>query len=588
MSPIRTALASALLIFGVTSCSSTVKVKTDSRLLEKQSLGSAALLKKTAGTSAAVLGAFADASVALLTSAKQLESKGLLTDAAGCYLDAALGAREQLVALKEKPGSPAEQELLRLHNSSLSRFAELWATDPRRLTDGPYLLSCGEKQFEIALSADSHYKRHYFDRMVAADAIEEEGMVRKTRAGYGAAIVGIREQRPERAEELKFYPLRGLHLPVTITIDSVQPAAPGSKKPARVTLAMRSPQLQQQARVGGRTFPLAADFSAPFAVILKGRNEASWGLGGFFKADERAGLSGLFLTEPFDSNRIPVILIHGLVSVPIIWRDIIPEMTSDPELSSRYQFMVFTYPSSYPIVQSAGLLREQLRLAREHFDPAGRTPFSRNMVVAGHSMGGILTHTLVVEMGDHLWNQFSDKPFDEIPFSPEAREKIRPLVFFEPDPAVKRAIYFSAPHRGAKMAQKGFAGLISQAAKLPTSILNTTTGVLDTMGQQDLGLKIPFDQSKVTSVQSLEPGAPMVAALEKAPYRKEVIYHSVIGDRGRGDTPNSSDGVVEYWSSHQEGAASELIVPTDHGSYKHPKAIEEFRRILREHAGLSR
>ena len=78
----------------------------------------------------------------------------------------------------------------------------------------------------------------------------------------------------------------------------------------------------------------------------------------------------------------------------------------------------------------------------------------------------------------------------------------------------------------------------------------------------------------------------MVVAMDLSPYKKGVIYHSVIGDRGKGDTPNSSDGVVEYWSSHQQGAASELIVPTDHSSYKHPKAVEDLRRILRQHAGI--
>ena len=56
-------------------------------------------------------------------------------------------------------------------------------------------------------------------------------------------------------------------------------------------------------------------------------------------------------------------------------------------------------------------------------------------------------------------------------------------------------------------------------------------------------LKIPLDK-KVTSVQSLLPGAPMVAALDIAPYHKGVTYHSIIGDRGKGNTPNSSDGAV--------------------------------------------
>lgn len=136
------------------------------------------------------------------------------------------------------------------------------------------------------------------------------------------------------------------------------------------------------------------------------------------------------------------------------------------------------------------------------------------------------------------------------------------------------------------MAQAGFAGVLSSAAKLPGEVLKQTVGVLDATSVADNQFKIPIRKS-YTSVQSLEPGAPMVAAMDASPYRKGVIYHSIIGDRGKGDTPNSSDGVVDYWSSHQEGAASELIVPTGHGSYASPLAIADFVRILREHAGMN-
>jgi hypothetical protein len=59
-----------------------------------------------------------------------------------------------------------------------------------------------------------------------------------------------------------------------------------------------------------------------------------------------------------------------------------------------------------------------------------------------------------------------------------------------------------------------------------------------------------------------------------------IPYYSIIGDRGRGDTPQSSDGVVAYWSSHLEGAQSELIVPSNHSSPRNPQAIAEVRRIL--------
>ncbi|MCB1086873.1 MAG: alpha/beta hydrolase [Verrucomicrobiae bacterium] len=577
----QTVAAMSLLSLG--ACS-TVKVQTDSGRVTKESLRSAQLLGSLVTTPVSLLGTVASTSTSVLKQAAHLESKGQSVDAAGCYLKAAADAYELLAAGTEKPGSEAEKALIDLHNSSLSRFVELWMQDPRRDgSPGPFEFTCDGEIIEAHLSPGSVYHSGYFDRAISAEAVEEKGMVSKTRDGIGAAFVGIREQRPERADELKFYPPRGLHVPVTLTMDSCRKLA-GSTKRA-VTVSQRNPMLEQAMKVNGRSFSIAADFTAPIAVLLEGRNEAMWGLQGFFDANERIKNSGLYLTEPYDPKRIPVVLIHGLVSVPIIWRDIIPSFTSEPELSTRYQFMVFTYPSSYPIAESALLLREQLAAARAHFDPEGDDPLSRNMVVAGHSMGGILTHTLVADIGDNLWKVFSDEPFDSVDIDPVRKETIRKMLFFKPDPAVRRAIFISAPHRGAKMAESGLVGLISRTAKLPMDILNSTTNVINPDEAARLHLKVSLDK-KVTAVQSLEPGAPVVKALEVSPYKKGVIYHSIIGDRGKGDTPNSSDGVVEYWSSHQDGAASELIVPTDHGAYKSPLAIDEIKRILREHVGL--
>ena len=45
-------------------------------------------------------------------------------------------------------------------------------------------------------------------------------------------------------------------------------------------------------------------------------------------------------------------------------------------------------------------------------------------------------------------------------------------------------------------------------------------------------------------------------------------------------TPNSSDGVVSYWSSHLEDTQSELIVPGSHGAYALPQTVAELKRIL--------
>jgi len=578
--PCRVALVFGLsfLLLGLTSCS-TVKVRTNSNLVSKTALESANLLGKLAGAPFAVLAEFGQSSADLLERARRHETLGRHSDAAADYLKAAVDSHLLPAAGSKSPGSESEKALVAVHNAALARFAELWVDDPRRHEPGPYYLTSGTESLEIELSAKSTYHRGYFDNFVAAQAVEEKGMARKIREGYGAPIVGIREQKPERADEMEFFPPRGLYTPVTVTMDS----ATKSGGVTRVSFSMRNPMVEDTIPVGKRNLPLAADFSAPLAVILKGRNEALSGLSGFFQAQERIEQSSIFLMEPYDPDRIPVLLIHGLISVPMIWRDIIPAMYADPEISKRYQFMVFTYPSSYPLVESSALLRSQLAALRAKYDPEGKDALSRNMVVAGHSMGGMLTHTLVADIGDNLWKQFSDTPLNEVPIEETEREDIRKLVYFEPDPAVRRAVYYSAPHRGAYMATKDIAGTVAKLAKLPTEVMRFNAELLDPrIGDH---FKIPMNK-KYTSRESLEPGAPMVVAMDISPYKKGVVYHSVMGDRGKGDTPNSSDGVVEYWSSHQDGAASELIVPTDHGSYKHPLAIEELRRILHQHAGI--
>lgn len=578
--PLATAAALPWLALLLASCS-TVKVKTRPELVTARAIESAEILKREPGPLIPEIRSFAEAGAERLSLGRRLERRGAVTDAAAGYLKTAADAHE-LLASGKAPADPAGREaLLGIHNAALARFAELWSKDPRRLDPGPYHLESGGERFVIDMSPRSPVARDYFDRFVPAAAIQSEGIVSKTRQGIGAPLVGIREQRPERAEEMKFYPRRGLHMPLTLTMDSVtRPRAAGGETDVRFSL--RNPLLEDSTRIGSLDLPLEADFSAPMSLLLKGRNEVTWGLGGFFDAQKRLEMSGIYLMEPYDPERIPVLLLHGLVSVPIIWRDIVPELASEPDISKRYQFMVFAYPSSFPIAESAKLLRDEIAALRAHYDPAGKHPLSRNLVVAGHSMGGVLSHSLVTEFGDRFWNQFSDEPFDSVPFEPELREHLRELVYFDPDPGVRRVVYFSAPHRGAHMAEMGLAGMISRVAKLPSRVVSTAQAALDPQVARSLNLKTPVN-GHATSVQSLRPGSPMLAAMDESPYKKGVAYHSVIGDRGKGDTPNSSDGVVEYWSSRQDGAASELIVPTDHGSYKHPDAIAELKRILREH-----
>ena len=89
---------------------------------------------------------------------------------------------------------------------------------------------------------------------------------------------------------------------------------------------------------------------------------------------------------------------------------------------------------------------------------------------------------------------------------------------------------------------------------------------------------------RANSVDSLSPKSRFLNAMNTIPMTPGVPYHTIIGDRGRGDSPNSSDGVVPYWSSHMNGAKTENIVPSDHAAHQNPQAMEDVMRILKKYA----
>ncbi len=90
-------------------------------------------------------------------------------------------------------------------------------------------------------------------------------------------------------------------------------------------------------------------------------------------------------------------------------------------------------------------------------------------------------------------------------------------------------------------------------------------------------------KSPSNSVDTLAPNNRFVKAVNTIPLTTVIPYHSIMSDRGKGDTPDSSDGLVPYWSSHLDGAASEKIVPSGHSAQQDPLAIEEVTRILKLH-----
>jgi hypothetical protein len=139
----------------------------------------------------------------------------------------------------------------------------------------------------------------------------------------------------------------------------------------------------------------------------------------------------------------------------------------------------------------------------------------------------------------------------------------------------------ASPLRGSNLA-KGLIGSLA-AIIIRETILSSRASreMLRLTRIENAELK-PMRRSN--SVDSLSPKSRFLYAMNTIPITSGVPYNTVIGDRGRGDSPNSNDGVVPYWSSHMNGAESEQIVPSGHDAHQNPEAIGEVLRILKVNA----
>src|SRR5262249_7136658 len=158
---------------------------------------------------------------------------------------------------------------------------------------------------------------------------------------------------------------------------------------------------------------------------------------------------GVNLIRPYQPVRIPVVFVHGLNSSPIFWKDTVNELSNDPLLNQRFQFWLYLYPTGAPIPGSAARLRRDLREALDVLDPGGQDPALGDMVLVGHSIGGVIIKMATQDSGTALWDSLFTRPPDELRLSPDARRALVDALLFQPEPYVRRLIFVSTPHSGA-------------------------------------------------------------------------------------------------------------------------------------------
>jgi pimeloyl-ACP methyl ester carboxylesterase len=460
--------------------------------------------------------------------------------------------------------SPNSSRALALYNRAVADLAtDLPALLRKKNNSGTLAFrdeQTGEtSQLQIESGKPGEYQPTSFQQILKAASVNRKGLDEDVnRIGVGGTLVGIQQSLPTP----RLQPLKGFRIPVTAVVDFPEL----SRAPA-ARLRFLDPIKVSNIDLAGNRYPLAADFSASIASY--GRVNENWiGFLNMVRGERMQGGSGLLMLQPYDRTRIPVIFVHGLLSSTYVWRDVVNSLMADPELRQHYQFWGFSYPTGNPIAYSALLLRDDLRYAQQRYG-------FKQAILIGHSMGGILSRMQVTNSGRVIWNQAFGPKADQLYADVPDDSLVKRALIFDANPTVKRVIFICTPHRGSTLATSGIGALGMRLIRLPLKVVSAIPKSVAATLASNSDLR---KYRAPTSISGLSPSNPVLKALDKLPI--EAPHNSIIGDRGRGDTPNSSDGVVPYWSSHLDSAQSELIVPTDHGAMKNPKTIAEIHRIL--------
>ena len=328
--------------------------------------------------------------------------------------------------------------------------------------------------------------------------------------------------------------------------------------------------------------PLEVDYTTPLVIQMQNINPFTLGLGSMFGSDKKISDAGLFLLEPYNPDKIPVVMVHGLMSSPVTWIQMFNDLRGRPEIRERYQFWFFSYPTGLPVLYSASILRKNLLEIQQKLDPGHDNPNFNNMVLIGHSMGGLLSRVMMQDSGDAYWNSTFTKSIDEIQVDEPTRQLARQILFFKNIPFVQRVIFISTPHRGSPLADRWYSSMASGMIDLPSNFANSAQTLLS--NNQLVNQEIRKKTTKISrSIDNLSATSPFITVYNQLPVRSDVTYHSIIGTRKSDTGPGSSDGVVPYESSHIDVAVSERLVHSGHPAHENPDAIDEVKRILMLH-----
>jgi pimeloyl-ACP methyl ester carboxylesterase len=511
------------------------------------------------------------------------------------------------LAATRNPYDPNYRGACDLYNGALESALRIVCAKKELVPDTKKTIHTASGEWDITCKLQSgRWRPDEFERFEFVSDWEVKGLKNLYLAhGLGVPLIAVRRDlRKDSAGEpaaAQYYPA-SLSFPVTAFVrplSKIDPATGQAVARNQCLLELYDPLSNTETLVAGLRVPLESDLTTPLAYFLSKSGMSNVATLGLLRPDDlvkpetlltlrpggQGSATGLYMVQPYEPGKIPVLMVHGLWSTPLTWLEMFNDLRSQPELRDRYQFWFYLYPTDKPFWLSAADLRRDLIKARQVLDPRHEEPALDQMVLIGHSMGGLVSRLQTIQSGDQYWNLVSGEPLGQLKADADARQKLAETFFFQPSMSIRRVVTIGTPHHGSTFSNQTTQWLLEKLIRLPQTIVNSQQKLFrDNQGA------FP-DRSLLrveTSIDSLSPNAsifPVMLASRRAPW---VQYHNIVGVVPKqwwlSKVVSEGDGVVSRQSAHVDDAVSEITVPADHTTvHMHPAAVLEVRRILLEH-----
>jgi len=446
----------------------------------------------------------------------------------------------------------------------------------------------GQLQNQLLAQNDAHSyqlsttwpKKLHFDKLILARNIPHDSLRKDLyRKGIGVPYVANWKSTPDRKKNNPFMAKNGYFASVSATLDIKK----SSSENRLASLVFHNANLTEQVKIHDRTFTLAYDQSALVEHLLTLKNDFS-ALGSLMRPQKYIQHIALKSISPPDPERIPAIFVHGLASEPRTWQNVYNELRADRKIREKYQIYFFRYPTGVPVLYSAAKLREQLAELHKELNKNGRNRRADQMLLVGHSMGGLVSKSQVQDSGDLLWLHFKDTTAKRFHFTNKQLADLKHYLKFKPNPHISRVVFVATPHRGSGLADIWIVRQMRKLIQAPFAIVGAPFAALDRQKEKDSLDKL-YQSGIPTSMDNLSPQSNYVKNSVKLPLRKGLKIHSIVGNlKGLELTdPECPDGVVPHTRAHLGEVESELVVPYGHSAHEHAEAIQEIHRIMLLH-----